>query len=196
MFGFLDDGLGGTQRVPNDEIRQVGVLQRHRPQEHRFFLGAEFVRTSGYCLRPLLLAWRDCLLPVHIQIVHQATVRVNPKEPPFPTEAIFRYNRCIGVYLPNCIGAIWDEAAVRWNIKVSKETDLTLRTFLGSQGAKKGDLSKFIEEAVRWRVFHRTVQDIKARNADTDPDELQGIIDDAVREVRDDRRAKGKAGKV
>jgi hypothetical protein len=30
---------------------------------------------------------------------------------------------------------------------------------------KKGDLSKFIEEAVRWRVFHRTVQDIKARNA-------------------------------
>lgn len=88
------------------------------------------------------------------------------------------------------------EAAVRWNIKVSKETDLTLRTFLGSQGAKKGDLSKFIEEAVRWRVFHRTVQDIKARNADTDPDELQGIIDDAVREVRDDRRAKGKADKA
>ena len=89
-----------------------------------------------------------------------------------------------------------EEAAVRWNIKVSKETDLILRTFLGSQGAKKGDLSKFIEEAVRWRVFHRTVQDIKARNADTDPDELQDIIDDAVREVRDDRRAKGKAGKA
>ena len=84
------------------------------------------------------------------------------------------------------------EEAVRWNIKVSKETNLSLRTYLGSKGAKKGDLSKFIEEAVRWRVFHRTVQDIKARNADTDPDELQGIIDDAVREVRDDRRAKGK----
>ena len=89
-----------------------------------------------------------------------------------------------------------EEAAVRWNIKVSKETDLTLRTFLGSQGAKKGDLSKFIEEAVRWRVFHRTVQDIKARNADTDPEELQDIIDDAVREVRDAKRAKGKAGKA
>lgn len=84
------------------------------------------------------------------------------------------------------------EEAVRWNIKVSKETDLTLRTFLGSQGAKKGDLSKFIEEAVRWHVFHRTIQDIKARNADTAPGELQRIIDDAVREVRDDRRAKGK----
>jgi Ribbon-helix-helix domain len=82
------------------------------------------------------------------------------------------------------------EDIVRWNVKVSKETDLTVRTFLGSQGARKGDLSKFIEEAVRWRVFHRTIQDIKARNADTNPDELQSIIDDAVREVRDDRRAK------
>ena len=80
------------------------------------------------------------------------------------------------------------EEAVRWNIKVSKEIDLKLRTFLGSQGMKKGDLSKFIEEAVRWRVFHRTVQDIKARNADSDPDELQAIVDGAVREVRAERR--------
>jgi len=85
------------------------------------------------------------------------------------------------------------EEAVRWNIKVSKETDLTLRTFLGAQGMKKGDLSKFIEEAVRWRVFNRTIQDIKTRNADADPDELQGIIDDAVREIRAERRAKEKA---
>jgi hypothetical protein len=84
------------------------------------------------------------------------------------------------------------EEAVRWSIKVSKETDLTLRTFLGSRGMKKGDLSKFIEEAVRRHVFHRTVQDIKARNADINPDELQQIIDNAVREVRADRHAKGK----
>jgi hypothetical protein len=88
------------------------------------------------------------------------------------------------------------EEAVRWNIKVSKETDLTLRTFLGSQGMRKGDLSKFIEEAVRLRVFHCTVQDIKSRNAHTDPNELQSIIDDAVRELRDDRRAKGDADKA
>jgi hypothetical protein len=85
---------------------------------------------------------------------------------------------------------------VRWNIKVSKETDLTLRTFLGAQGAKKGDLSKFIEEAVRWRVFHRTVQNIKEQNADADPDELQRIIDEAVSEVRAERSAKRKADKA
>jgi hypothetical protein len=60
---------------------------------------------------------------------------------------------------------------------------------------KKGDLSKFIEDAVRWRVFHRTVQDIKARNADTDPDQVQRIVDQAVREVRTERRTK-RAGKA
>ena len=38
---------------------------------------------------------------------------------------------------------------VRWTIKVSPETDLSLRGFLGAQGMKKGDLSKFVEDAVR-----------------------------------------------
>jgi len=87
------------------------------------------------------------------------------------------------------------EEAVRWNIKVSKATDLTLRTFLGARGSKKGDLSKFIEEAVRWRVFHRTVEDIRERNAGTNPVELQRIIDETVSEVRAERRAKRKAHK-
>ncbi len=53
-----------------------------------------------------------------------------------------------------------------------------------------------MEEAVRWRVFHRSVQDIKARNADTDPDELQALIDEAVREVRTERHAKKKPVKT
>lgn len=73
---------------------------------------------------------------------------------------------------------------VRWSIKVSKETDLSLRTFLGAQGMKKGDLSKFIEDAVRWRVLHFTVKDLKARNETMPPDELQSLIDEAVNEVR------------
>ena len=68
-----------------------------------------------------------------------------------------------------------EEEAVRWSIKVSKDTDLTLRTFLGAQGMKKGDLSKFIEEAVRRRVLQCTIQDIRARNTGADPDEIQRI---------------------
>ena len=88
------------------------------------------------------------------------------------------------------------DVTIRWNIKVSKETDLTLRTYLGSQGMKKGALSKFIEEAVRRRVLQCTIQDIRARNADADPDEIQRIVDEAVSEVRAERRSKGKADKA
>jgi len=69
----------------------------------------------------------------------------------------------------------------------SKETDLTLRSFLGSQGLKKGALSKFIEEAVRWRVFHQTVRAARERFADIPEDQLQKEIDDAVEAVRAER---------
>jgi hypothetical protein len=78
-------------------------------------------------------------------------------------------------------------AEVRWNLKVSRETDLSLRTFLGARGMKKGDLSKFVEEAVRRMIFGLTVQEIKARNANANPEELQKLIDEAVSQVR--RRA-------
>ena len=89
-----------------------------------------------------------------------------------------------------------EEQAVRWSVKVSKDTDLTLRTYLGSQGMKKGDLSKFIEDAVRRRLLQCTVQDIRARNADTDPDEIQRIVDEAVSEVRAERRTRETADKA
>jgi len=85
------------------------------------------------------------------------------------------------------------QQSVRWSVKVSKDADLTLRTFLGARGAKKGDLSKFIEDAVRRRVLHCTVQEIRARNADVAPDDIQSIVDEAVGEVRAARRVKQKA---
>ena len=77
---------------------------------------------------------------------------------------------------------------VRWTIKVSKETDLSLRSYLGTQGMKKGDLSKFVEEAVRWRVLDQLVQSIKDRNRDVPPEELEAQIDEAVRAVRAEKR--------
>ena len=46
-----------------------------------------------------------------------------------------------------------DEATTRLTVTVSRETDLALRAYLGAQGMRKGDLSKFIEDAVRWRMF-------------------------------------------
>ena len=74
--------------------------------------------------------------------------------------------------------------SVRWTIKVSQDTDLSLRTFLGAQGMKKGDISKFVEDAVRWRMLDRTVQGIKDRNQDVRPEDLDAIIDRAVSSVR------------
>lgn len=73
---------------------------------------------------------------------------------------------------------------VRWTMKVSSETDLSLRTFLGAKGMKKGDLSRFVEEAVRWRILDQTVRDLKDRNQDLDPDELETLIGQAVAEER------------
>ena len=46
-----------------------------------------------------------------------------------------------------------EEEVVRWTVKVSKDTDVSLRTFLAQRGLKKGDLSKFIERAVQKEVF-------------------------------------------
>lgn len=85
-----------------------------------------------------------------------------------------------------------EEQAVRWSLKISKDTDLSLRTYLGTQGMKKGDLSKFVEDAVNWRVLQCTIQNIWERNVDADPDEVQRIVDEAVSEVRAKRRTKQK----
>ena len=66
----------------------------------------------------------------------------------------------------------------------SKTTDEALQSFLGSKAANANDVSEFVEESVRWRLFDRTVQTVKERNASLDPDRVQDEIDQAVREVR------------
>jgi hypothetical protein len=76
---------------------------------------------------------------------------------------------------------------IRWTVKVSKSTDTALRSYLALKGLKKGDLSKFIEEAVRWRVFHQTVEDAKARNAGVPQEEIEFAIEEALTAVRADR---------
>jgi len=49
------------------------------------------------------------------------------------------------------------------------------------------------EQAVRRRVLQRTIQDIWERNVDADPDEVQRMVDEAVAEVRAERRARQNA---
>jgi hypothetical protein len=78
---------------------------------------------------------------------------------------------------------------VRWTVRVSKDTDVAVRTFLAQRGMKKGDLAKFVEEAVRWRVLDRTVAETKARNAKASVAEIESAIDEALKTVRSARFA-------
>jgi hypothetical protein len=81
------------------------------------------------------------------------------------------------------------DESIRWTVKVSRETDIAVRTYLARRGVKKGDLSKFIEDAVRWRVFEQTVAEAKARNAHVSLAEIESAVDEALTAVRAERFA-------
>ena len=74
--------------------------------------------------------------------------------------------------------------SIRWTIKVSKGTDISLRSYLAQHGMKKGDLSKFVEEAVRWRVLDKTVSEVRERNANVPDEEIEAAIEEALTAVR------------
>ncbi len=87
------------------------------------------------------------------------------------------------------------EPLVRWTVKVSRDTDVSLRSFLAQRGLKKGDLSKFIERAVQKEVFAQTVAAAQARNASVPPEEIEQAIEDALRQVRAERWGPRKASR-
>ena len=72
----------------------------------------------------------------------------------------------------------------RWNLSISEQTDRTVRTFLARTGGKKGDLSRFVDEAVRRRVLDLTVRQIKDRNAQQDQQAILDLIDEEVDAAR------------
>ncbi len=76
---------------------------------------------------------------------------------------------------------------IRWNLSIPEVTDRVVRTFLARNGGKKGDLSRFVDEAVRRRVLDLTVEQVKDRNAGYDQQAILDLIDDEV--------AAGRAGR-
>ncbi|MGO9170767.1 MAG: ribbon-helix-helix domain-containing protein [Rhodomicrobium sp.] len=76
----------------------------------------------------------------------------------------------------------------RWTIVVSKETDIVVRSLLAQRGLKKGDLSKFIEEAVNWRVFDQTLTEVRSKFSDMTPDALEDLIAEACAAARKETR--------
>ncbi|NNM78613.1 hypothetical protein HJG53_17125 [Sphingomonas sp. ID1715] len=72
----------------------------------------------------------------------------------------------------------------RWSLKVSRDTDVALRTLLATRGGRKGDLSRFVEEAVNREVLRQTVVDIRARNAGVDDDEIARLVNEELGATR------------
>lgn len=72
-------------------------------------------------------------------------------------------------------------ANIRWNVAVSADTDQALRMFLASQGGgKKGDLSRFIEEAVRAHILELSAKQAKAANAERSEAAIAAAVDEAL----------------
>jgi hypothetical protein len=76
------------------------------------------------------------------------------------------------------------DESVRWTVMVDKATDRDLRMYLASHGLKRGELSKFIEEAVRWRLLELAAGEARVGFADLSDQEIIDLVDDAVAEAR------------
>lgn len=72
----------------------------------------------------------------------------------------------------------------RWNLVISEQTNIAVRSFLALKGFKKGDLSSFVEEAVRWRVFDQTLTEARSGFDGLQVDEAQNMLEEALAEVR------------
>ena len=75
----------------------------------------------------------------------------------------------------------------RWSLVIPDETNQMLRSHLALHGAKKGDLSKFVDKAVRQTLFRETVQDIKKRNSETEQSLIESKIEEALSWARENR---------
>lgn len=74
--------------------------------------------------------------------------------------------------------------ATRWTVNVASETDIEVRTYLAQRGMKKGDLSRFIEDAVKWRLLDLTLSEARSEFEDLSPEEMDLLIDEAVADAR------------
>jgi hypothetical protein len=73
----------------------------------------------------------------------------------------------------------------RWNLAVPAELDQSVRMFIAAQGGgRKGDLSKFIVDAIRSYLFDRAVSQAKTAASGIPANDLDDLIDEAVQWAR------------
>lgn len=78
---------------------------------------------------------------------------------------------------------------VRLTVTVSKTTDRDVRALLGARQMRRGELSRFVEQAMQVQLFRLMVDGIKEHNAKLDPNKLQSDVDQALAEVRAEGRS-------
>lgn len=103
MLGFPDDGLRGTYCVTNHEIRKVGLVHGHSPQEQRFLFrpnpqGHPAIISDGYsrhvypmyifkwykqkpeCASPAVIPPTDCAIVVTSPVNYNVDVAITGKQ--------------------------------------------------------------------------------------------------------------------
>lgn len=75
--------------------------------------------------------------------------------------------------------------SARWNLVVSQETDDALRQVLAASGrARKGELSRFVEDAVRARLVEVEAEAAKRVNAGLSEAAITDAVDEALEWAR------------
>ena len=69
----------------------------------------------------------------------------------------------------------------RWNLVVSKQTDKDLRQLLASEGrSKKGEISRFVEEAVNKHIFDTALKAVHEHNANVPLEEIETAVEESL----------------
>ena len=71
--------------------------------------------------------------------------------------------------------------STRWTLDVSKTTDERLRKYLADAGGATPEaVARFVEDAVQTRLFDLTVHKMKDAFADRSPEEIEGLVEEAL----------------
>ena len=76
------------------------------------------------------------------------------------------------------------KTTTRWAVSVTKQTDEDLRSYLANCNLPKGNMSKFIEDAVNWRLMDLTLDEARTSFSDISHESLETLIDEAVLAAR------------
>lgn len=69
----------------------------------------------------------------------------------------------------------------KWNVTIDEENDRLVRVLLAQTGMKKGDLSAFVNDAIRDRALATMAAQIRKAKPDATDEELKAALTSAVR---------------